>query len=99
MRLSEVRKGGPWLVSLSLSDEIESLLTAVWNYREMTEPIKLTLGDDSIIIGETLEDADENLSTGRTKFSAIQPAVATTRPEGAPRSNQRTWKGTAVAGD
>ena len=68
MRLSEVRKGGPWLVSLSLSDEIESLLITVWNYREMTEQVKLTLGDGSIIVGQTLEDAEENLSTRRTKF-------------------------------
>ena len=60
-------------MSLSLSDEIESLLITVWNYREMTEQVKLTLGDGSIIVGQTLEDAEENLSTRRTKFRQ-QPA-------------------------
>ena len=49
-------------MSLSLSDQIESLLTAVWNYREMTEQIKLTLGDGSIIVGGTLEEAEEKLA-------------------------------------
>ena len=56
------------MVSLSLSDEIESLLITVWNYREMTEQIKLTLGDGWRIVGQTLEDPEENLSTRRTEF-------------------------------
>ena len=47
-------------MSLSLSDEIESLPSAVWNYKDMTEPIKLTLGDGSIVEGRTLEEAIEN---------------------------------------
>ena len=51
----KIRKGGPWLVSLSLSDEIESLRIAVWNYKEMTEPIKLTLEDGSIVIGSVID--------------------------------------------
>jgi len=84
-----------------LSDEIESLLTTVWNYREMTEQIKLTLGDGSIIIGQTLEDADENLSTGRRKFRQynLQLPQLDLRVRLA-LSNQRTWsEGVAVAGD
>ena len=61
------------MVSLSLSDEIESLPIAVWNYKEMTEPIKLTLGDGSIIVGQTLEEAGENQA--KAKELAEEPLI------------------------
>ena len=39
----------------------------------MTEQVKLTLGDGSIIVGHTLEEAFENL--GRAKEPVKTPAV------------------------
>ena len=43
-------------------NEIRSLLIAMWNYQNMADLIKLTLGDGSEIVGGTLEEAEEKLA-------------------------------------
>jgi len=49
---------------------IESLLITVWNYQDMREAIKLTLGDGSIVEGRTLEEAIENAAALKKQHAA-----------------------------